>query len=232
LLLQDGSGAAAAAAEAGMRTALMGLVWPDADSACKATGVCRYFVGLAAGLVPALEPFVCNDLLKTALISLAQVGVKLNLPPRASCCLLVRGPILSLLNCLVLATYEHVANFCLQVFTADIQAEVLGLARVIMTTFLPRATGGSTVRRSVRELLQVQEGDLESFEKQLFTLGSENKQRGLIKQLVAQAGNEEVSHLLHMAVCTVMLQLLPSCFEVSLQWSLLACPSVVLELCR
>ncbi|GAX73215.1 hypothetical protein CEUSTIGMA_g668.t1 [Chlamydomonas eustigma] len=152
LLLGDGSGAAAA--EAGMRTALMGLVWPDAESAGKATGVCRYFVGLAAGQLPTLEPFVCNDLLKTALVSLAQV------------------------------------------FTADIQAEVLGLARAIMTTFLSRPSGGNIVRRSIQDLLQVQAGVLESFEKQLLGLGSENKQRGLIKQLVAQAGNEEVKKLL------------------------------------
>ncbi len=65
--------AAAAAAEAGMLTALMGLVWPDADSAAKAAGVCRYFAALAAGPLPSLEPFVCNDMLKTALVSLAQV---------------------------------------------------------------------------------------------------------------------------------------------------------------
>lgn len=70
LLLGGGD---AAAAEAGMRTALMGLVWPDAESAAKASGVCRYFVGLAASAVPSLEPFVCNDMLKTALVSLAQV---------------------------------------------------------------------------------------------------------------------------------------------------------------
>ena len=66
-------GGDAAAAEAGMRTALMGLVWPDAESAAKAAGVCRYFVGLAASAVPSLEPFVCNDMLKTAMVSLAQV---------------------------------------------------------------------------------------------------------------------------------------------------------------
>ena len=36
-----GNGGDVAAAEAGMRTALMGLVWPDAESCAKATGVCR-----------------------------------------------------------------------------------------------------------------------------------------------------------------------------------------------
>ena len=70
------SGGDTAAAEAGMRTALMGLVWPDADSAAKASGVCRYFVALAAAVVPSLEPFVCNDMLKTALVSLAQVRIE------------------------------------------------------------------------------------------------------------------------------------------------------------
>ena len=70
------SGGDTAAAEAGMRTALMGLVWPDADSAAKASGVCRYFVALAAAAAPSLEPFVCNDMLKTALVSLAQVRIE------------------------------------------------------------------------------------------------------------------------------------------------------------
>ena len=83
-----------------------------------------------------------------------------------------------------------------QVFTADIQAEVLGLLRSIITTFLPRPVGGAIVRQSLQGLLQLPDAVMQGFEQQLGTIGSENKQRALIRTLVAQAGNEEVKKLL------------------------------------
>ncbi len=61
-----------------------------------------------------------------------------------------------------------------------------------MTTFLPRPVGGAIVRRSLQTLLQVPDAVLAGFEQQLLATGSENKQRQIIRQLVAEAGNDEV----------------------------------------
>ena len=82
-------------------------------------------------------------------------------------------------------------------FTVDIQAEVLGLLRLILITFLPRQMGGAIARGSLQNLLQVPDVTIQSFEKQLFAIGSENKQRALIRSLVAEAGNADVRKLLH-----------------------------------
>jgi hypothetical protein len=82
------------------------------------------------------------------------------------------------------------------VFTVDIQAEVLGLLRLILITFLPRQMGGAIARGSLQNLLQVPDVTIQSFEKQLFAIGSENKQRALIRSLVAEAGNADVRKLL------------------------------------
>ena len=81
-------------------------------------------------------------------------------------------------------------------FTVDIQAEVLGLLRLILITFLPRQMGGAIARGSLQNLLQVPDVTIQSFEKQLFAIGSENKQRALIRSLVAEAGNADVRKLL------------------------------------
>lgn len=76
-----------------------------------------------------------------------------------------------------------------QVYTVDIQAEVLGLMRAILVTFMPRT---ALVRRSMQELLQIPDDVWQAFEKQLTATGSDSKQRAVIRQLVAQAGNDEV----------------------------------------
>ena len=83
-----------------------------------------------------------------------------------------------------------------QVFTVDIQADVLGLLRLILITFLPRPVGGDIVRSSLQSLLQLPNTTIQSFEKQLFATGSENKQRALIRSMVAEAGNADVRKLL------------------------------------
>ena len=49
---------------------------------------------------------------------------------------------------------------------------------------------------SLKSLLQLPDAAIEAFERQLFAINSENKQRALIRALVAQAGNQEVKKLL------------------------------------
>ena len=153
-------------AEAAMKTALMGLCWPDADSCSKAVSICKYFVNLASASFPQLEPFICNDMLRTGIISVSQV------------------------------------------FTMDIQADVLALLRLIIFTFLlnrkpaPSAQGQVPpsvfiVRRSIIELLQLPDSTVEEFENQLAKTGSEKKQSALLKQLIASStSNEQVRQLL------------------------------------
>lgn len=151
------------AAEAAMRTALMGLCWPDAESCAKAVSICKYFVNLASVSFPQLEPFICNDMLKTGIVSVSQV------------------------------------------FTIDIQADVLGLLRLIIFTFLLNRkpsnfsdAGGRQVpnsvfivRRSIAELLQLPEATIEEFEQQLTKTGSEKKQSAVLKQLIASSSSSE-----------------------------------------
>ena len=78
----------------------------------------------------------------------------------------------------------------------DIQADVLGLLRLILITFLPRPVGGDIVRSSLQTLLQLPNTTIQNFEKQIFSTGSENKQRALIRSRVAEAGNADVRKLL------------------------------------
>jgi len=80
-----------------------------------------------------------------------------------------------------------------QVFTLNIQADVLGLLRAIIMTFLSK---NNLVEASLQQLLQLSPAVIAEFERQLQQAMSEREQRNLIRQLVAQAGDEEVRKVL------------------------------------
>eukprot|EP00955_Chlamydomonas_euryale_P085706 364145-Chlamydomonas_euryale.AAC.3 len=81
-----------------------------------------------------------------------------------------------------------------QVFTMDIQAEVLRLLLTIITTFPP--SPGTHTRAAMTSLLQLPDDTIDTFERRLRETGSEKEQRALIRTLVAQAGNDEVKKVL------------------------------------
>ncbi|KAJ9521709.1 hypothetical protein QJQ45_015371, partial [Haematococcus lacustris] len=80
--------------------------------------------------------------------------------------------------------------------SALVQPELLALLRQLLTSYLPRPLGGPVVRQTLLQLLQLQPQVLADFECKLGATGVEKDQRMLIKQLVAQAGGEEVRKLL------------------------------------
>jgi len=83
-----------------------------------------------------------------------------------------------------------------QVFTVEIQAELLSLLRQIISTFLPQPTGGAAILATLQQVLGVTPEALQSFVATYNALNSEKDQRQHIKQLVAQAGSDEVRKLL------------------------------------
>lgn len=77
-----------------------------------------------------------------------------------------------------------------RVSNITIQADVVGVIRHILITWLPR--GSEAIRDVLRALPHVDMQVLKEFERLLMATGSEKEQRNLIKQLLAEAGGEQV----------------------------------------
>ena len=75
-----------------------------------------------------------------------------------------------------------------QVSHITIQAEVLGVIRQLLVTWLPR--GSPAVRGVLLQLPHVTPAVLAAFQGQLLATGSEKEQRGVVKRLLAESGGD------------------------------------------